>query len=408
MNILYFGTVCDLTKYEELLSNSPIKPSVAPIVFESSLLSGLKQNNAQVCVYSFPMIPDYKYTKKLWVGGKKEQLPCGYNYTWLRTVNIKFLKQISRRIDGKRVLKKWLEENKGQNCVILTYSIPPFLVKDIIEYSRKYNVKCFAIVTDLLRDMYVNQKPSFLKEKFQNFYLKQAIALQGKYDGYIYLVEEMKNVINPKKPYMVMEGIADISKSITVENTFSTAIMYAGMIEEKYGILNLIDAFEQANLEDVELWIYGSGNLEDKVKLRADTNPKIKFFGHQRRDDILRYEKQATLLVNPRSVTDDFTMYSFPSKTIEYMLSGTPVLTTKLKGIPEEYFKYLFFVGDNKTETLAAKLEEILNKTPEELNEFANKAANFIKSQKNTEVQAKRILEFITKTEENNANKVKQ
>ena len=38
--------------------------------------------------------------------------------------------------------------------------------------------------------------------------------------------------------------------------------------------------------------------------------------------------------VNPRQNNEEFTKYSFPSKTMEYLASGVPVVAYKLDGIP--------------------------------------------------------------------------
>ena len=41
--------------------------------------------------------------------------------------------------------------------------------------------------------------------------------------------------------------------------------------------------------------------------------------------------------MNPRSADAEYTKYSFPSKTIEYLATGVPVVMNRLPGIPEEY-----------------------------------------------------------------------
>ncbi len=397
MKILYFGTVCDLQNYENMMSHSKEKASVATIVFESSLLSGLKQNGVEADVYSFPMIPAFPKTKYLFWGNKKENLNCGYSCTWLKTFNVPVIKQLSRRLNGRRLLKKWLKANKGQDCAVLSYSMPPFLTKDIVKLSRKYGVKCMAIVTDLLRDMYINSKNSGFVMFLKNRYLSQALKWQGAFDGYVYLTDAMKDVINPEKPYTVMEGIADISAVNTAERAEKArpaAIMYAGMVEEKFGIINLLDAFEAASLGDTELWIFGVGNGVEKVKARADANPKIRYFGHKKREEILEYEKKASLLVNPRNGDDEYTKYSFPSKTIEYMLSATPVLTTKLKGIPDEYYDYLFSCDDNSVLSLQQALEQAMSTSEEERAAMGIRARRFIAEEKNAAKQAERIVGF--------------
>lgn len=399
MKILYFGTVCDLKEYEAMLSDCKEKASIATIVFESALLSGLKQNGAEVEVLSYPMIPAFPHSKFVKWGNKSQTLPCGYNCTWLKTINIPVLKQLSRRINGRRLLKKWLKNNQGEDLAVLSYSMPPFLTADIIKLTSRYGAKCFTVLTDLLRDMYINSNDNKLLSKLKSKYLSKAINLQGSFDGYIYLTEAMKDVVSPDKPYIVMEGIADtdtFDTSGNVEKARPAAVMYAGMLEEKFGILNLVDAFESVGLPDTQLWIFGSGNAADTVKARSESNPNIVYFGRKDRADILRYEQKASVLVNPRSTEDEFTRYSFPSKTIEYMMSGTPVITTELSGIPKEYFDYLFTAESNSVADLKSAIMYVLSLSDDNKASFGAKAKNFIINNKNAKVQSNRIIEFMT------------
>lgn len=395
MKILYFGTVCNTESYNKILENCKIKPSVAALVFESALLEGFKANNADLEIHSFPMIPTFPGCKKLHFGGNTEKLPCGYDCRWLNTVNIPVIKQISRRLSANKAIKRWIKANKDDG-VIFTYSIPPFLVKSIIKYARKYSVKTFALVADLLRDMYVNENQSSLSAKLKQCYINPALKLQGEYDGYIYLTEAMRAVVAPQKPYMVMEGIASTKKNdaATVE-TKKRAIMYAGMLHKKYGIINLVDAFVMANVPNAELWLFGEGNAVAEIKEYAEKDSRIKYFGSVAHDEILKYEKAASLLVNPRDPMEEFTKYSFPSKTIEYMLSGTPLLTTRLQGIPKEYFQYVFSSQDNTAQSLATAITKALSLSDEELCKMGAAARGFVLENKNAKAQTARIIKFI-------------
>lgn len=194
-----------------------------------------------------------------------------------------------------------------------------------------------------------------------------------------------------------MEGIADCStgEAPVSEKAVPRAIMYAGMLHEKYGIVNLLDAFDRLREPDAELWLFGDGTAVPEIKKRAEANKKIKFFGTVEREKILEYEKKASLLVNPRDPNEAFTEYSFPSKTIEYMLSGTPLLTTKLKGIPAEYFDYVFSVGDNGVDSLAKGISDALSKSESETKTVAENAARFIRENKNSFSQVAKIKEFL-------------
>lgn len=395
MNILYFGTVCDLNHYNEIVKDCSQKPTVATVVFENALLEGFKKNGADIVIHSFPMIPTYPKSKLLHFGKNRETLACGYTCRWLNTVNIPVLKQISRRQDAKRIMRRWLKAHRNDG-VIFTYSIPPFLVKDILKYAPQYGVQTVAIIPDLLQDMYINENAKSPFTRLKQLYLKPALKRQGEYTGYVYLTDAMHEVVAPDKPYIVMEGIAHVDTiPESTDKAFPRAIMYAGMLFEKYGIMNLVEAFEQINDPDLQLWLFGVGSAVPLIEEHAARDNRIIYYGSLPRDVILQYERKATLLVNPRDPNEAFTQYSFPSKTIEYMLSGTPLLTTRLKGIPDEYKPYVFMVDDNRVETLRSGMIRALAQSPEERAAFGLAARQFIAEEKNAYRQAARILEFL-------------
>ena len=110
MKFFYFGTVCNKQNYEKMLKGFRVKPSVAPLVFESALLKGFRDNGAEIEVGSFPAIPAYPRSKYLGWGSKKEQLESGYSTTWLRVINLSGVKQLCQRISSHVLLKKWLKK----------------------------------------------------------------------------------------------------------------------------------------------------------------------------------------------------------------------------------------------------------------------------------------------------------
>ena len=106
-------------------------------------------------------------------------------------------------------------------------------------------------------------------------------------------------------------------------------------------------------------------------------------------------EKHAKILVNPRPSKEKFTKYSFPSKTLEYLASGTVAIITKLEGIPNEYYEYCYTFEEENIDGLAKGLNEIMNKSDQELENKARKAKNFVMYKKNNSIQVSRILKFL-------------
>ena len=111
-------------------------------------------------------------------------------------------------------------------------------------------------------------------------------------------------------------------------------------------------------------------------------------------DEVVR---EVDLLVNPRPSSAEFCKYSFPSKTMDYMASGVPVLMTRLPGLPSDYRERVFFIEDESPEGVAAALERVLSQSDEALLAFGDEARRFVLSEKNHLAQTARLLDFFEK-----------
>ena len=229
-----------------------------------------------------------------------------------------------------------------------------------------------------------------LKKTVQTFF-------NNRFDNYILLTEAMKEVVNVgNKPYMVMEGIASDIKCRIVDSERKNIVMYAGGLHPDNNLMLLIEACEKASFVD-ECWICGSGSQEDALKLRIADSPKIKMLGRLSHKEVVEREKVVKVLVNLRDPSNVLTRYSFPSKIIEYLSSGAQVISTKLEGIPDEYFRHVHPLNSVTSDDLAEILDRCMSLSTEESQRRANEALDFLKSQNTAEVQSRRIIDFICK-----------
>ena len=79
---------------------------------------------------------------------------------------------------------------------------------------------------------------------------------------------------------------------------------------------------------------------------------------------------------------------------MEYMVSGTPVLTTVLPGMPKEYYPYVYLLEDESPEGIATQLCKILSYPMEERLNKGLSARTFVLKEKSNVQQSKRIIEF--------------
>lgn len=211
----------------------------------------------------------------------------------------------------------------------------------------------------------------------------------------------MNEVINKKlKPYIVIEGFANIEME-NVENLLEKkdspkTIMYAGFLQEKYGLKMLVEGFMTLKDLDAKLVIYGTGPYSEELEECTKIDSRVEYRGFAANSVIVEAELKASVLINPRPTHEEYTKYSFPSKNMEYMASGTPILTTKLPGMPLEYYPYIYHFEDETTEGYARVIKEVLNKQPEELHKKGADAKAWVMSKKNNVVQSARILNMLS------------
>lgn len=385
MKVIYVSSLVSQSKMNDIIRKSKKKPLQSIQKFHRLLCEGLAQNGADVkTISSIPMSRTIS-NRIIWFD--KKQNVNGVEYNYIPFFNLKIIRQISTFICTIfMTIKECIKEKKEK--VFICDLLNTTLSSTVLILSKLLKFKCIAIVTDLPRD--IGGKFSISKKINQ--------VLQNKYDAYILLTEAMNEVVNEKnKPFVVIEGIADSNmkqKENNIENKYKEKVcIYAGGLYEKYGVKNLVEAFKLLKQNNVSLHIYGSGELEEYLNKIEDN--RIKYFGVVENEKIVDEEIKATLLINPRFSNEEYTKYSFPSKNIEYMSTGTPVLTTKLPGMPKEYYKYIYCIEDESKEGIKKALIEILEKSDEELLEKGNKAKEFVLKQKNNIIQSKRIIEML-------------
>jgi glycosyltransferase involved in cell wall biosynthesis len=167
--------------------------------------------------------------------------------------------------------------------------------------------------------------------------------------------------------------------------------MYSGNLNISHGILDLLDSFAMIKDENFRLWFSGYGNGLKEIMKAAEIDRRIEYWPKLKQIEVFKMQQKATILINPLKSSHVKTKFFFPSKTIEYMASGTPTLMYNLPCIPREYHEYLYFIEDLTIEGIRNKIIEVCNKSPLELNDFGMKAKEFILKNKNSKIQCKKI-----------------
>ena len=231
-----------------------------------------------------------------------------------------------------------------------------------------------------------------------NIFGRISARLMKKYSAYVLLTEAMNEIANPaRRPHIVMEGLCapDADAPRAPRGDGRRIIVYSGSLwREAAGIEMLIEGFRRADIADAELEFYGKGELVPEIERIAESNPRVRYMGSLDNQSMARRLREVDLLVNPRPSSAEFCKYSFPSKTMDYMASGVPVLMTRLPGLPSDYRERVFFIEDETPDGVAAALERVLSQSDEALLAFGDEARRFVLSEKNHLAQTARLLDF--------------
>jgi glycosyltransferase involved in cell wall biosynthesis len=215
-------------------------------------------------------------------------------------------------------------------------------------------------------------------------------------DGVLALTAPLAVDYAPDVPHLVLEGILEAETAVAPPaarpSTDDVTLLYAGGLSVSYGVDRLVEAVEGL-AGPVRLRTYGKGPLAEWIDSRA--NGRIEPPTFVTRGEVRAAYGEVDLLVQPRPVDQHFVRYSFPSKLLEYLSSGTPVVTTRLPGIPADYDGHVYWIDDDSVDGVRAGIAAALAASPTERAEKGRAAAEFVRATRSAAAQGRRIREFL-------------
>lgn len=382
MHIIYTVNTCSDRVYRQLFANAKTKPAFQSQKYHRLLIEGLAQNT-QVDVVACPPV-NAKSMDRAFVP-LSDETEGGARYHYIPAIRNPYLKIAAMAWGSFFGTLKYARRDSMVmvDCLNRTTALFALLA------ARIRGLRCVGIVMDL-PDMFKNKNFS---THVANFVIRHCT-------DYVLLTEAMNDYLkNTEKPYVVLEGHADIGMCRIAPDREKKqpgkVCLYAGGVSREYGLAELTEGFLKADIPDARLHIYGSGDYVEELQEIAKRDPRVHYGGVLLSSEIVEKELAATLLVNPRPTHEEFVKYSFPSKTMEYMSTGTPVLTTKLPGMPREYYPHVFFIEEETVEGVAAALKEVFSHSEEALEARGLAAREFVLEERNNVIQAAKIIKML-------------
>ena len=157
----------------------------------------------------------------------------------------------------------------------------------------------------------------------------------------------------------------------------------------------LLNAFERLPGDRYRLWITGDGECRRDVEAAAARDPRITYFGFLPYARVIELYGRAAILLNPHLTTVRSARYQFPSKILEYLAAGRPVVSTSTPGVAEEYGHVVRLSSADTPEAFAAAMQEAASLPFEARIEEGRRGREFVLEAKSWKRQGERIVSFI-------------
>lgn len=314
MNVLVFTSAMidsDFASYQEV---AKIKPNPSNQNFYSKLIKTLAIRNNVSVVSHRPLIKGMFKQNVVFsdfaIDGKTK-----YYYTYNKCG--KSFKILGEKRSIENSAKKAIEDFVSNDFIIITDTLRLNLIKTAKKIAKQYGVKVVGMLTD--NPFNLSSGGSFIKKSLR----KEVSTL----DGYLSLTQNLVTVFNQHIPSYVFEGLVTEEKE-GKKDPIHNYFYFGGSLYERYGVKTLVDAFHDSNI-NCKLVLAGSGPLDKYIEEMAEEDYRILYLSQISKEKNIAYMRNSIANINPRPLDKKLDEESVPSKLIEYLSIGTPVISTK-------------------------------------------------------------------------------
>ena len=152
----------------------------------------------------------------------------------------------------------------------------------------------------------------------------------------------------------------------------------AGTLEPYNGVGEFLDAAEALAGSGMRFRIAGDGSLAGEVTRRAAASEAIDYVGALELGRMAGFYGSCDLLVNWRATRSLDLRYVFPSKLLELLASGVPVLSTRMGQTLSGFGGHMWLSEDESVEALLGGVRRAAEVGRDQLRAMGEQAAAFM------------------------------
>jgi glycosyltransferase involved in cell wall biosynthesis len=217
------------------------------------------------------------------------------------------------------------------------------------------------------------------------------------WDGFIAVTPATVADLAPAAPFVVVEGgVAELPPEPAPRSGSPFTLVLAGKLAEHNGLRLALAAFARLEGDRWRLEIAGDGPLQEEARRAAVLDPRIRSHGVLDWSAVQALYARADLVLNLRLTQSAARRYFFPSKLMEALGCGVPVLSTPCNHVRAAFGHCLFLLEEESPEGLAVRLQELAALSPAQRRAVAQRAREVVRTRLAWPVQGARIRRFLS------------
>ena len=365
----WFGPMC---REERALQGGAV--SLAALAWQTGLLSAVRQHGVDVELVS--ILPEPAWPRgPLAPSPPEDSDVCGVPVRQIRNINLPGLRG---SLAGRRFIAAFTElvRRRGRPAAVFTYNIARATMMVGRFAQATLGVPWIAVVADAPATPWQRRR--------HDAWLSLA-------NGRVFLSWALYQKAFAGPSYHLDGGVGSKRPSSAVR---PASFLFAGSLSAYNGLGLLLDAFRQVRSDQAALWICGKGDT-DAVRRAAAADRRIEVIGLVTSERLNEIASRAYAFVSPRppAMNED----NFPSKILEYLRYGKPIVSTWTGGLSPEYRNILVVAEGPSSGDFANALDRTLCLQPDDLAAIESRIGKFVSEHSWTR-QAKRLIDWTRNT----------
>lgn len=353
-------------------------------------------NNIRVELWSCRPTPSYPHGP-LFLKSHKDTLDNGRVIHFVPSLNIKFVKNVMWGVNCFFKIIWWRLSHLWEECTLLTYNNDPPPIEALYFACRLCNIKIYGMLYDLGVPP-VTLKLSKATRIAYHYMDRTARFVIKRLDGRIIINELIARDYAPGKDFLLIDGGISqdvINHLFPLEKSKSDIFTFvlAGMLWEQNGTKLILEVLEKHADLPVKVIFAGKGQDVELIKRKASGDSRIQYVGMLNMDELFSLYEQADVLLNLR--IEEATDYHFPSKLLEYLVTGKYVISTPVAHAERDYGQFLDILHETSSEYLYQRICDINSMSKQELLEKGKIQRDWMLKNRTWSSRTKEMLNYM-------------